>query len=118
MANKRQNNNINYTFLLKCMAGLGAAAILIAGITAVAIKSATLTATAMLATFSAFAFTPFVPIILVMAVALFLTLPGLWCCSNLFTPRFNRNRFWPSQGGFSSSPQVLPAGPQLHHGHP
>ncbi|HHT0591581.1 TPA: hypothetical protein ACTXXA_001242 [Legionella anisa] len=85
MTKKKQEDDTNYTFLLRCMAALTAAAIVTAGvIAAVTLKSAAAT-TAALATktllASTFIFTPIVPIALV-AIGLVFILPFLFACNN------------------------------------
>ncbi|KTD73091.1 hypothetical protein [Legionella tucsonensis] len=85
MTKKKQEDDTNYTFLLRCMTALTAAAIVTAGvIAAVTLKSTTATAAAiatktLLA--SAFIFTPILPIALV-AIGLVFVLPFLFACNN------------------------------------
>ncbi|MCE0723978.1 hypothetical protein [Legionella resiliens] len=86
MTKKKQEDDTNYTFLLRCMAALTAAAIVTAGvIAAVTLKSAAAATTAALATnpllASAFIFTPILPIALV-AIGLVFVLPFLFSCNN------------------------------------
>ncbi|PWY56052.1 hypothetical protein DGG96_08920 [Legionella qingyii] len=83
--NKQQEDDTNYSFLLKCMAAFSAAAIATAGvIAAVSLKSAAVATTALAAKTllaSAFIFTPVLPIAL-FAIGLMLVVPFLFGCNN------------------------------------
>lgn len=82
---KKQDDDTNYSFLLKCMAALTAAAVITAGIiAAVTLKSAAVATTAVAAKMmlaSAFVFTPIFPIALVV-IGLVCVLPFLFGCNN------------------------------------
>ncbi|MCW8443464.1 hypothetical protein OQJ19_14775 [Fluoribacter gormanii] len=83
--NNQQEDDTNYSFLLKCMAALSAAAIATAGIiAAVSLKSAAVATTAIAAKTllaSAFIFAPVLPIAL-FAIGLMLVVPFLFGCNN------------------------------------
>lgn len=85
MIKKKQEDDTNYSFLLRCMAALTAAAVVTAGIiAAVTLKSAVVAATAVAAKTllaSALIFTPFFPIAL-FAIGLVFVLPFLFSCNN------------------------------------
>ena len=84
---KKQEDNTNYSFLLKCMAALTAAAVITTGvIAAVSLKSAAAAATttaiaAKMTLASAFIFTPIIPIALVL-IGLVCVLPFLFGRNN------------------------------------
>lgn len=83
--NRRQEDDTNYSFLLKCMAGITAAAIVTAGvIAAVTLKSAAAATTAIAAKTllaSTLIFTPVFPIALIV-IGLVFVLPFLFGCNN------------------------------------
>ncbi|HHF7366480.1 TPA: hypothetical protein ACPSKY_001597 [Legionella bozemanae] len=119
MTKKKQEDDTNYTFLLRCMGALTAAAVVTAGvIAAVTLNSAAAAATTAVATktllASALIFTPILPIALV-AIGLVFVLPFLFACNNN-THTTVRTTATPGYNSYGFYSPVYTADP-YYHGH-
>lgn len=113
----KQENNTNYSFLLKCMAALTAAAVATAGIfAAVSLKSAAATTTTIAAKMAfASAFPPIFPIALVL-IGLVCVLPFLFSRNNTtYIPNRTVTTGYNSFGFYSPSYSTTSVYPDTHH---
>lgn len=119
---KKQEDHTNYSFLLKCMTALTAAAVVTAGvIAAVSLKSGAATTTTIatkMAIASAFAFTPLFPIALVL-IGLVCVLPFLFGRNNTTYTSVRTATPGSNMFGFYSTPSYsTPVYTNSHyHGH-
>ncbi|KTD51178.1 hypothetical protein [Legionella quateirensis] len=122
--NEADDNN-NYSFLLKCMAGVGAALVAAGIITAIALttsaKTAAATSMAVGATAAAFTFTPIIPIVGIAAliIASICVLPFLFSSRSTYvvggSPGYRNSGFFGSS--IFTPPIIVTPGSGHHHNH-
>lgn len=112
----KQNNTTNYSFLLKCMAALTAAAVATAGIfAAVSLNSAAATTTTIAAKMAfASTFTPLFPIAFVL-IGLVCVLPFLFSRNTTYTPSSTVTTGYNTFGFYSPSNSTASVYTDSHH---
>ncbi|KTD55715.1 hypothetical protein Lsan_3267 [Legionella santicrucis] len=112
----KQKDTTNYSFLLKCMAALTAAAVATAGIfAAISLKSAAATTTTIAAKMAfASAFTPIFPIALVL-IGLVCVLPFLFSRNTTYMPSRTVTTGYNSFGFYSPSYSTASVYTDSHH---